>query len=136
MQYFWNAFYGAFWFAAPCAAAAIMLALLISGLCYALRTAAERDEKNPDSFVSFSAIARLTVAFALFGYTLGIFTGMAGQSLAGTIIGTISTTAATYLAYLYAKDTPANSRLPVVSALSAFFIVVPFAVQYQSHYAA
>lgn len=136
MTYFWDAFYGAFWFIAPCTVATVLLAILISGISYALRTPAEKTDQTAESFVSFAALLRLTVTFALFGFALGIFAGIAGAGLAATIVGTISTTAATYLAYLYAKDTPASSRLTVASALSAFFIVVPFAVQYASRYAA
>jgi hypothetical protein len=132
-MYWWNGLSGSFLFVAPTVLETLVIATLISGVCFICRTKDEKDTTSA-SFVSFAAIARMTVAFALFGYVLGTFTGMTGQSLATTIVGTVSTTAATYLAYLYSKDTLANSRLVIVSALSAFFIAVPLAVQYVTHY--
>lgn len=129
-----NALLGSLLFTLPEVIVIALLSIGIALLFYNIRTLDERNAQNSMTFVSFRPLVQMTVVFGLFGYVLGTFTGMTGQSLATTVVGTISTTAATYLAYLYSKDTLANTRVTIASSLAAFFVAIPLSVQYVTHY--
>jgi hypothetical protein len=84
--------------------------------------------------IDFGLSASIALAFAAFGFTLGIFVGMTGNLLVTTVLGTVTTTGTALLALLYGKDSIASSYKVLVPALITFFLVTPLMIDYVLQY--
>lgn len=133
IQFALDATKGAIAFTFPLIICIAAICLLISVVLWIFRTKAERFPGTTSS-VEFSVVARPALVFGMYGGALGIFCGMSGTSIATTVVGAVTTTATTYLAFVYGKESPNAASLPIIVALIAFFVSTLFAVQFIGHY--
>ena len=119
------AIHAALVFILPAVGLTLVVPLVISTLFYLLSKLA----KDAPAGKFFDAL-RVALGFGGYAMILGIFVGLTENLLVVTALGTITTVASTYLAYVYGKDATSDAKQILAPALLAFFITLPLIMEY------